>query len=78
MSRHVKVFDVMQGRTITCEKYSKSVGCFTFKELCDRPVGPADYLALSQNCPTILLQDIEQLSILNRNVMRRFINLVIY
>ena len=67
----------MQGRTLTCHKYNKSVGVFTFEELCDRPVGPADYLALSQNCPTILLTDIKQLSILNRNVMRRFINLVI-
>jgi len=66
----------MQGRTLTCNKYSKSVGAFHFDELCNRPVGPADFLALSQNCPTILLHDIEQLSIKNRNVMRRFINLV--
>jgi predicted ATPase len=67
----------MHKRTIACNKYNKSVGSFGFKELCDAFVSSADFIALAQNIPTILLEDVEQLSIMNRNVMRRFINLVI-
>jgi cell division protein ZapE len=66
----------MQGRKITCNKYYKGVGMFEFEELCDRPVGNADYIAISQNCTTILLKNIPNFSVNNRNVMRRFINLV--
>jgi len=67
----------MQGRKFICSKYYKGVGMFEFEEICDKPVGNADYIAIAQNCATILLKNIPQFTINNRNIMRRFINLVI-
>lgn len=66
----------MQGRKFICSKYYKGVGMFEFEELCDRPVGNADYIAVAQNCAAILLKNIPNFTVNNRNVMRRFINLV--
>ncbi len=68
----------MQGRKFICTKYFGGVGMFEFEELCDRPVGNADYIAISQNCPTIFLKNIPNFTVNNRNVMRRYINLVYY
>ena len=73
---HRKSIDVMQGRKFTCERYFKGVGLFDFEELCDRPVGSADYIAIAQQCPTVMIKNIPQFSIYNRNVMRRFITLI--
>jgi predicted ATPase len=66
----------MQGRKFICSKYFKGVGYFTFEELCDRPVGSADYIAIAKACPTMLVENIPYFTVNNRNVMRRFINLV--
>ena len=66
----------MQGRKFICNKYYKGIGFFEFEELCDRPIGNADFIAIAQNCSTIFLKDVPNFSINNRNVMRRFINLV--
>lgn len=66
----------MQGRKINCDHYYKGVGLFTFEELCDRPVGSADYIAIAQQCPTVLIKEVPYFSINNRNVMRRFITLI--
>jgi len=67
----------MQGRKFICSKYYKGVGMFEFEELCDRPLGNADYIAIGQNCATILFKNIPNFTVNNRNVMRRFISLVI-
>jgi predicted ATPase len=73
---HLKMIDVMQGRKFTCERFFKGVGMFDFEELCDRAVGSADYIAIAQNCPTVLIKNIPYFSVNNRNVMRRFITLI--
>jgi len=70
------VIDVMQGRKFTCERFYKGVGIFEFEELCDRPVGSADYIAIAQHCPTVLIKNIPNFSIGNRNLIRRFITLI--
>jgi predicted ATPase len=66
----------MQGRKFVCSKYYKGIGFFEFVELCDRPIGNADFIAIAQNCSTIFLKNVPTFSINNRNVLRRFINLV--
>ena len=71
-----KTIDVMQGRKFISTKYYKGVGMFEFEELCDRPLGSADYIAIAQNCSTILLKNVPNFTVNNRNLMRRFINLV--
>ena len=41
--------DVAQGRTIPCNKQSKNVAEFTFKELCEDNRGSTDYMAVAEN-----------------------------
>ena len=51
----------MQGRKFICSKFYKGVGYFTFDELCDKPVGSADYIAIANACPTMLIENIPYL-----------------
>jgi cell division protein ZapE len=56
--------------------YDGSVGRFTFKELCENPLGAADYLAIAQRCDTIILTDILKLTPEKRNEAKRFVTLI--
>jgi cell division protein ZapE len=67
----------MQGRKFVCKNFYKGVAYFDFDELCDQPVGAADYIAIARACPTVLIKNIPVFSIHNRSIMRRFILLVI-
>jgi protein AFG1 len=46
---------------------------FTFAELCERALGPADYLSLTSQYPTIIIDKIPQLKLSAKNEARRFI-----
>ncbi len=52
---------------------SSSVARFSFPELCDTPLGPADYLTLASTYRTIILTDVPQLPIVLKNQARRLI-----
>lgn len=71
-----KVIDVMQGRKFVINKYYKDIAFFEFDELCNRPIGNADFIAISRNCSIIFLKNVPNFSIKNRNLLRRFINMV--
>jgi cell division protein ZapE len=49
---------------------------FSFKELCDRPLGAGDYIALTKRFPHVCVTDIPQFTAYTRDVMRRFILLI--
>lgn len=51
---HVKV---MQGRTLYVPSASYGVARFDFHDLCGRPLGAADYLALTENFHTGQISD---------------------
>ena len=70
------VVPVMQGRKLVCKNAHNGVGWFTFKELCERALGAADYIALSQNFHHVILTGVPELTIADRDLMRRFILLV--
>jgi protein AFG1 len=71
------VFEVAQNRTITCSKWSNGVGYFHFHELCEAAVGASDFIAIAQNCSTILLEGIPTFNLsTNRNSLRSFIKLI--
>lgn len=75
----VKEIEVMQNRVIYCNKWIHGVGYFHFHELCEEPKGAADYIAVAQNCSTVLLEGIPKFDLsININAMRRFITLVRY
>jgi len=62
---------LVQGRLLTVPRAARGVAWFTFEELCDRPLGPADYLALSQHFGTIILEGIPRLARDRRNEAKR-------
>jgi predicted ATPase len=53
-----------------------SVAYYTFSQLCDAPLGPADYLTLASTYSIIILDDIPALDLVHRNQARRLITLI--
>ncbi|KAF7789310.1 hypothetical protein EIP86_000254 [Pleurotus ostreatoroseus] len=49
---------------------------FTFSELCEESLGPADYLSLASTFRTIIITDIPVLKLSAKNQARRFISLI--
>ena len=48
----------------------------TFSELCERPLGAADYLALAERYDAVFLDAIPQLSRAKNNEAKRFVTLI--
>jgi cell division protein ZapE len=66
----------VQGRTLRVPSAAKGVACLSFQELCEQPLGPADYLALAGFFHTIVLNGIPRLSAERRNEAKRFVALI--
>ena len=67
---------VAQGRTISCSRQAKSVGMFSFKELCEANRGSTDYMALAEAFTTLIIRGVPQMSMERRDILRRFISLI--
>jgi len=67
-----------QGRRVHVPRVGLSTrtALFTFQELCEQPLGAADYIALSQSLPTLFLADVPVMTLVDVNKLRRFITLV--
>ncbi|KAL1131770.1 hypothetical protein AAG570_011383 [Ranatra chinensis] len=66
----------IMGRNVTFNRTCGQVMDTTFDELCVRPLGPNDYLILSQAFHTVLIRDVPELSLKLRSETRRFITLI--
>lgn len=66
----------VQGRLLRIEKAAKGVAMLTFGELCARPLGAADYLALEAAFHTIILNGIPRMTADKRNEAKRFVTLI--
>jgi cell division protein ZapE len=66
----------VQGRTLTVAKAAKGVACFGFAELCERPLGAADYIAIATHFHTVIVDGIPRMSPEQRNEARRFMTLI--
>eukprot|EP00873_Tetraselmis_striata_P002674 jgi/Tetstr1/422938/TSEL_013718.t1 len=67
----------MFGRSLAVPQACTSgVARFRFPELCARPLGAADYIALSRRFHTVFVTDIPAFSMQIRDQARRFITLV--
>tara|TARA_R110000868_G_C10938740_1_gene766901 strand:- start:1576 stop:2721 length:1146 start_codon:yes stop_codon:yes gene_type:complete len=72
---HACIIEV-KGRKLTVERQTAGVAWFTFSELCARPLGAADYLAIAARFHTILLDFVPRLQIDKRNEAKRFVTLI--
>ena len=66
----------VKGRTLRVPLASMGLARFTFAELCEKPRGTVDYLALTQHFHTLFLDAIPVMASDRRDVARRFVNLI--
>jgi cell division protein ZapE len=64
------------GRALKIDKAAGGVAWCSFAELCERPLGAADYLEIAAIFHTLLLQEIPLLSPEKRNEAKRFVTLI--
>lgn len=66
----------VHGRTIPLTFYGDAIASASFRELCEIPLGPADYLAIAAGCEMLVLTGIPALSPEKRNEAKRFVTMV--
>jgi cell division protein ZapE len=66
----------VKGRDVEIPAFRNGVGRAAFWELCGRPLGPADYLAVAEACRVLVLDGIPRLGSENYNEAKRFITLI--
>ena len=64
------------GRVLMVPRAAGSAARFTFADLCERPLGAADYLALAGNFRIVFIDNIPVLAPGQRNEVMRFVTLV--
>ena len=66
----------VQGREVEFAKFKNGVARVPFWELCGRPLGAADYLAVTEAVKVLILEGVPHLSQYNYNEAKRFVTLV--
>ncbi|NHB77873.1 cell division protein ZapE [Rhodobacter calidifons] len=66
----------VNGRQLILPRHANGIGRASFWELCSKPLGPADYLAIANAVRVLILEDIPQLSSANYNEAKRFVTLI--
>ncbi len=66
----------VKGRQVVIPAFHNGVARARFYDLCGKPLGPADYLALAEAARVLVLEDIPQLGRSNFNEARRFVTLI--
>jgi len=66
----------VKGRTIQVPIAAKGVARFSFAQLCERPLGAEDYLAIAKRYHTVFLENIPRLGYDRRNEAKRMMTLV--
>ena len=59
-----------------CRRQPEGLAWFTFSELCDNPLGSADYLAIAEAYKIVFIEGVRELGEAQGNAARRFINLI--
>ncbi|PZF75280.1 cell division protein ZapE [Aestuariivirga litoralis] len=64
------------GRKLHVPQAAHGCARFSFGELCEKPLGPPDYLALAENFPVLFVEHIPELNPDRRNEAKRFVLLI--
>ncbi|XP_010545445.1 PREDICTED: lactation elevated protein 1 [Tarenaya hassleriana] len=71
-----QVVEVVMGRRLQVPHAADGCAYFPFEELCDRPLGAADYLGLFKSFHTLALEGVPIFGLHNRTAAYRFVTLV--
>lgn len=66
----------MKGRTLEVPQAARGVARFTFSQLCELPLGAADYLRIAHEFHTLVIDHIPVMAYEKRNAAKRFITLI--
>jgi cell division protein ZapE len=66
----------VRGRRVVIPQAADEVGRATFAELCDRPLGPADYLAVAGQFRVFFVDDVPRLGPAKHNQAKRLVTLI--
>ena len=64
------------GRTVQVARFNNRCAWFDFSELCEQPLGPADYISLCSRFPVLIIDRVPQLDASYLNEARRFVTLI--
>jgi cell division protein ZapE len=64
------------GRDVVIARTDGGMARATFDELCARPLGPQDYLAIAERFHTVFIEDVPVLGPANHHEARRFVTLI--
>jgi cell division protein ZapE len=67
---------IVRGRALHVPRAAMGVARFSFHELCEQPLGAADYLKLAHEFHTLVLDRIPVMDYSQRNAAKRFITLI--
>jgi len=67
---------IVNKREVTIPGFHNGVARASFYDLCGKPLGPADFLALAKAARVLVLENIPQLSRSNFNEAKRFVTLI--
>ncbi len=67
---------LVQGREVIVRRAARGVARFSFAELCEQPLGAADYLEIANQFHTVILDGIPHLGPEKRNEAIRFVTLI--
>ncbi|XP_052199151.1 uncharacterized protein LOC127806127 isoform X2 [Diospyros lotus] len=73
---HPQQVEVVMGRTLQVPLGANGCAYFPFEELCDRPLGAADYFGLFKSFHTLALEGVPIFGVHNRTAAYRFVTLV--
>ena len=66
----------VMGRIVPVPKAAKGVACFEFRDLCEKPLGAPDYLAIAETYHTVILSNVPILPQAKRNEAKRMVTLI--
>jgi cell division protein ZapE len=69
---HIK----LQGRRIEIPAAAHGVARFSFSDLCEQPLGPADYMAVAAQFTTVIMRGIPQMTEEKKDAARRFVTFI--